>query len=181
MRSETLVMQIDEEKDRLLQSLGFDIDTLMNKAADCVVIDEPSAKQALSMALQARKLSNTLEASRKQITKPLLDYQRDINRLATNLDQCFEIIQNGIKGKIIDWMDTVKDDPFLSVDSLSVEDGTIYTKERFEIEIVDSEMIPREYMSVDTLKIKAAAEKGIRNIPGVKIEKITETQLRVKN
>lgn len=44
--------------------------------------------------------------------------------------------------------------------------------------ITDHTLVPREYLSVDEAKIKAAIKEGVRIIPGVKIEQVASTVIR---
>lgn len=47
--------------------------------------------------------------------------------------------------------------------------GTVTAKKTWAFEIVDESQIPREYLTVDEKKIRAAVQSGVREIAGVKI------------
>ena len=51
-----------------------------------------------------------------------------------------------------------------------------WRKEWKVTEITDMAKVPREYMIIDTIKLRAAVKSGIREIPGVEIEEV-KTQI----
>lgn len=156
----------------------------MNAIAHALYVDdEDSAKTALSMSLQARKLRQQLDESRKEIVKPHFDYQKAINKIVKDMEAKLEQIEHGLKEKIEGWNQDRKDLPFGNLTSLEikVEDGQLFTQKRWEFDIQDSTLIPVEYMSIDEKKIKEAVANGIRNIPGVQVFEKEELIMRIKN
>ena len=170
---------IEELKYRLMRQ--FNIDMMENSAHALGVRDEKEAKYALSMALQSRKLEGTLEESRSEIVRPHVDYQRAINKLVKDFKDKLTAIETHLQGKITEWMETEKNNPFGSLDEIEVEDGKIFTKKVWCFEIEDKSKVPQEYMCVDTDAIDNFVREGMRNIPGIKIFVKEETALRVKN
>ena len=156
----------------------------MNAIAQALYVsDEDSAKTALSMSLQARKLRQQLDESRKEIVKPHFDYQKAINKIVKDMEAKLEQIEEGLREKIVGWNENRKELPFENLTDLEikVEDGQLYTQKKWDFNIDQSELIPFEYMSVDEKKIKEAIANGIRNIPGVQIFEKEELVMRVKN
>ena len=158
-----------------------DIDALVRQSSAMEVSDEDSAKTALSMALQSRKLEKAIEDSRIQITRPHLDFQRAVNKIAKDFKDTLLAIEERLHSKISDWMKAQKDNPFTMTDSISVDDGQIYTKEKWIYEIEDKTKVPDEFYSIDASLLENAVKNGIRNIPGVKIFSTETTHLRIKN
>jgi hypothetical protein len=156
----------------------------MNAIAQALYVsDEDSAKTALSMSLQARKLRQQLDESRKEIVKPHFDYQKAINKIVKDMEGKLEQIEEGLRQKIVGWNENRKELPFESLTDLEikVEDGQMYTQKKWDFDIDQSELIPVEYMSIDEKKIKEAIANGVRNIPGVQIFEKEELVMRVKN
>ena len=146
------------------------------------VRDEGSARIALSMAMQSRKLEKALDETRAEITKPHLDYQRAVNRLAKSYQLKLEQIEHRLQQKIEKWMVEQQDNPFTKVDEIRVDDGTLYTQKHWDFTVDDdSDELPREYMIANSVAIKDAIKKGIRNIPGVSIYQVEQVVMRVKN
>lgn len=146
------------------------------------VFDEISAKQALSKALQSRKLKNQAEESRDEIVRPVLDYQKAVNKLVKDLRGKFEAIEQRLICKITAWMALeTKENIFFDLNKIEVEDGTITKKKQWDYEIFDEAKLPREYLSPNHSLIKDAIKLGLRTIPGVVITENEEFQLRVKN
>lgn len=49
--------------------------------------------------------------------------------------------------------------------------GSLVFPETYNFEVTDAKLVPRDYLMIDTAKVKEAVKKGIRNIKGLKIEK----------
>jgi hypothetical protein len=146
------------------------------------VQDEASARHALSMALQSRKLKNTAKESKEKLLRPILDYQKAVNTLVSDLNAKLESIEDRLQNKIATWMDKENENNiFYDMKELEVEDGKISKKTSWDYEVYDEQAIPREFLSVDHAKIKLYVKTGARVIPGVIIEEKTEYQMRVNN
>jgi hypothetical protein len=172
--------EISDFREQLAEKLN--IQSLVECASKLPFIcSEESAKQALSMAMQARKLEKTLDKSRLEITKPHLDYQRAINKLAKDFENTLHRIQEGLQSKIETWMRQQSENAFTKVDKIEVEDGSIYEKEIWSFTILDEKVVPREYLEVDVSSVEYAIKNGIRNINGLNISKIKKTEMRIKN
>jgi hypothetical protein len=159
----------------------FDLQFFEEGAKNISIESENSAKQALSMALQSRKIVQSLEKSRVEIIRPHLNYQRAVNKIITDLKLKLESMQDSLQGKIKNWALKQKDNPFLCVDELKVEDGSFYLKEEWRFFIEDPKIVPDCYKIVNENEIEMAIQNGLRDIPGVKIFKNQTSHMRVKN
>lgn len=56
--------------------------------------------------------------------------------------------------------------------------GTVASRMVWDFEVEDEALVPREYLAVDTAKIRAAVRAGVREIPGVKIFQREELMVR---
>src|SRR5690554_2588344 len=86
----------------------IDIKPIVEKAENFEITDEQTAKQALSMSLQARKLKKALEEKRSEIIRPHLDFQRAVNAFAKEYTTTLEKIEERLKGKIEVWLEAQK-------------------------------------------------------------------------
>lgn len=175
------IVPFHDDEIKIHLTAGFDHDLLAKYDPNVPIVDEASAKQALSMSLQARKMKNQVEESRKEIVRPHIDFQKAVMKFAKDLNEKFEDIETTLHIKIAEWMKTQKDNPFTIVDELKVDDGTLTCKTNWVFEVQESTAVPREYLMPDEDKIKRAIANGIRNIPGVRIYSYESTHMRVKN
>ncbi len=166
-------------KDYLLKEV--DVEYMEHIAKDTVVNHYEDAHQALSLALQARKVRSTIEDSRAEIVKPYVTYQREIGKIVKDVRERLEAIETNLHEKIDVWLAKENENPFTQCDSLTVIDGGLSTKTSWEFEIVVADKVPREYTMSDDKKILEAINQGVRNIPGVRIYQVKQTNLRVKN
>jgi hypothetical protein len=160
---------------------SVDLDNLEKQASGIVVSDETSARNALSMSLQARKIRQQLELSRKEIVKPHFDYQRDVGKIVADAKDRLEQIESTLQQRISDYMKSQEDNPFSCVNEIEVEDGKISAKKKWAFSIVCEELVPEEYLCVDTAKVEKAIANGVRQISGITIFEDQTYTMRVKN
>ena len=164
-----------------IHKMSSDLLNLKNIAESIVVSDLATAENALSCALQSRKLGQTLENSRKEILKPHLDYQRFVTKLVKDFNEKLEEIEEKMQFNLGNWLDEQAKSPFTVMEEIVVPDGTISRKNVFLFEIESPESVPAEFLQVDQKAIADAVKNGIRNIPGVRIFEAVQTSMRVKN
>lgn len=72
--------------------------------------------------------------------------------------------------------------PSVSVPStkLASASGSVATRKRWQAVVVDSALVPREYLVVDQKLINAAVKDGVREIPGVTIDQVEELAVRAR-
>jgi membrane-associated HD superfamily phosphohydrolase len=162
---------------------AIDVNLIKNAADSLEVSTETEAKTAVSMTLQARKLKQKVDASRKEIVKPFFEYQKAINKIVKELDGTFEQIEENLRKKLNEYNDKRKEQPFENLIDLEikVEDGVLFTQKKWDFNIDDSRLVPTEYMIIDERKIKEAISSGVRNIPGVSIFEKKELVMKIKN
>lgn len=178
--TENSVLTPDQAAEQLRASI--DIAPLVKKAEGYEISNVEQATQALSMALQARKLATAMIESKKQITRPQLDFQRAINKIAGDYIDKLTSIENNLKDKIESWIDTNTDAAYSSgLDSIQVTDGSLKRVNTWCFEIENTGDVPFEFLCADMEEIEKAIKGGVRSIPGVKIFLKQEIKLRVKN
>lgn len=177
-----LITGLRQEVDReLLKDCELSVFEAMKAKLKHEIVDEESARQALSCCLQVRKLKNKVESSRKAIVRPHLDFQKAVMIMAKEIIKGFEAIEADFEKKVIVWMEEQKENPFTRIDEISVDDGSISCKTVLSYQIIDENVVPREFLAVDEKKVKEAMAKGYRNIPGLEITTQEAFALRVKN
>lgn len=189
-KNEPLEMKVEETVESaeelimptLWKQNSHSAEALKQQASQHTIDSVEKATQALSMALQARKLANTLNESKKSLLRPKINFQKSVNELAAIYLKIFDEIENDLTSKIETWIDTHGDAAYTSgLESMRVEDGSLRRVEKWTANIIDGEALPDEYYCIDHEKIQKAIDAGIRFIPGVKIEMKKEIKLRVKN
>ena len=157
------------------------VNDLVAKSNSVQVDTMEDATQALSMALQARKLVTALHDSRKEIIKPQMDFQKAINKLTADYADKLKEIEENLKKKLENWIEKDDTQAFSKLESIHVEDGTMKRVDKWDFEVTDTVDIPFEYLCADTEEIAKAVKHGVREIPGVKIFLKQELAFRVKN
>ena len=161
---------------------SIDIMPLVKMAEGYEIYTVEGATEALSMALQARKLATAMIESKKEITRPQLDFQKAINKLAGDYIEKLTAIEKRLTVKLEQWIEESTDSAYSSgLDAIQVTDGSLKRVNTWCFEVENSPDIPIEYRCVDREGIEKAIKSGIRHIPGVKIFQKQEIKLRVKN
>lgn len=160
---------------------GINLEPLIEQANTLVINNDQDARQAVSMALQARKLATALDNSRKEITKPQLDFQKAVNKLVKDYEKKLKDIEESLTCRLNDWIKVDDQDALTPIEKIEVEDGSMKRTLSWEFDVEDSKEIPFKYMMPDIKEIEKAIKAGIREIPGIKIYEKQELTLRVKN
>lgn len=161
----------------------IDLTPFIEAAEGFEIIDRESAKQCLSMSLQARKMRQALDKTRSEIIRPALDFQKAINKFAKTFETKLQEIEDGLSMKLREYMKNSPETNNIDLmnQSIKVEDGTISKKMKWVFEIENADEVPRDFLCVDEKKIQLAIKNGIRHIKGIKIYENMEIDMRVKN
>jgi len=157
-----------------------EIDFLDDTAKNLLILDEFSAKAALTTVLLARKLDTTIDENRQRLIKRHLDFQRIVNGLAKTCKMRLDFIQTHLKANLETWI-CQQEGSFFEINELEVDDGKCWTSEEYDFEILDHHKIPTVFLKPDDAEIKCAIKEGIRYIAGINIFKTKKLNLRVKN
>lgn len=174
-------MEIELISKSIQEQVNLDALVAQANSFNSVPANDREARNCLSMALQVRKLEKGLEASRIELTKPHVDYQRSINKIVKDFKEKLKSIEDNLHKKVAAWIESEKDNPFNHVETIEVEDGSIYKKDSYDFSVKSLPEIPLEFMCVNEKAVETAISNGIRNIPGLEITRKEETVLRVKN
>lgn len=164
-------MDVEKAKKALQTPLMLELRT---KAEHFIVETPGDANDALSMRDQAWTFAKQIEATRKEIVRPHLDFQKAVKQFADDLKGQFEQIAATVEQKMNDYLDGKQLPQKLENEDAAMKEVTETT---FEIE--DEILIPREFLKVDEKAIKAALKDGVRSIPGVKI--VTEKKRKYRS
>ena len=159
---------------------------LIEISENLIVDTDVTAKKAVSMALQAKKIVNQMEKTRKKIIRPMLDFNKAVSDYSKDLTKCLKDMEESLLFKIEAYQGKRKESLDSqniidnSMEKIVVEDGTVIEHKAWVFDIEDINSIPLEYMEVAERAIKEAIRKGIRTIPGLKIYEKTSIRSRVK-
>ena len=165
----------DRENDDLLK-LEKNVNHIEATAENFAVANRNSAKTALEMACQSRKLGKRLEELRKEIVRPHIDFQKALKKLVDGYTDKLESIEGSLVKKLSDYRKN--SDDFSKLES---DEGNLSIDTTFDFKISDPSSIPAEYLTVDKKAIEGAIKRGIRNIAGVEVIESEKISLRTKN
>ena len=78
----------------------FALDTIENMGIDLTISNKSSAKQAVSMALQTRKIRKAISEKKDELLKPLKDIQKNVSNHTTSLIERLENLEQSLTKKI---------------------------------------------------------------------------------
>lgn len=166
---------------KAIRNYEDEIFNLEDVKIDIKVESIESAKEALSIALRARKLEKQIEERRIEITIPVVKMQRNINEYARELKNRISIIEEDLTLRLQEWISVQNENPFTEIESIEVLDGTLSVKKYWNYEIIDKEKIPERFFVLDEKLLKEEILIGVRNIEGIKIFEDEKIIMRVKN
>jgi hypothetical protein len=163
----------------------LDLAPLITQATNYQIVDAPSASQALSMSLQARKIRKQLDDTRLEIVRPHVDFQKAVNKIVKDYEAKLQEIEDGLKSKLEEYLkhsQSTNNASFLAQQqSMEVTDGKLSKVKKWVWELEDKSLVPCDYLCLDEKKINEMVKLGVQQIPGIKIYEKEEISLRVKN
>ncbi len=162
------------------------------ETAQSIQVTMDTHKQAIDLLGLIAEAKKRLETKRRAAVDPLNQKVKEINSFFRELEYPFEEADRIVRQKLIRFRAEEEQrrreeekklqetNMFAVVPKLAAtqraEMGQAIAHKVWEFEIEDEAQIPREYLSVDTKKIREAINRGVRHIPGVRIyqtERIT--------
>ena len=134
------------------------IKSLTKYAEDLKVSSPEEASDAGIKLYQISELKKAVEDQRTEITKPLNLSLRSINAFFKKFSVPLETIDAQIRAKVVEFGKETEETAF----------GVIHFRKNSVIEVVDIDKVPRKYMMVDLLKVKADLKDGVE-ISGIKV------------
>jgi hypothetical protein len=128
---------------------------------------------ALNMAVEAINLNENIEATRKAIIEPTRKFQSEVNLLAKDFTEKLGDMKTTIVSTIEDWKTRNEE-----VGEIGTSKVAVIESSEFEYEVEDYDSVPRQFLTVDEDRIKLAMKKGMRTIPGIKINTKKKLTLR---
>lgn len=181
-----------------IYAIGGQAPNMMNAASNLTVDDQEGCNSVLSLCGEVKDILNQLESFRKAETEPHRKYINSVNSAAKDVELKLKEILSLLTAKLALWQKQLEGemevrkaaakslteslgiemDVFLeSPKTLSNADAIASTKIKLSWEIENIELIPREYLILDEVKIGKAVKMGV-SITGVKVIETKELQVR---
>lgn len=197
------LVQLNEFQQEL-QAYSTKVDQAILHAKALDVATEQDAKDAVELAGQMRRLSKKIDATRKEITAPARDFVSRVNGMAADFTDRLETAVNMLATKEGAFRESERkrqeDEAAemaiiaratgVAVDVVAVEEpvkartnatsASTYSDTVTEIEVIDMEKVPRQFLILDEAAVKVAVKAGKTEIPGLKIVQKKVTRIRAK-
>ena len=168
------------------------IDDLETAVKSISVRSEESAKEATDIAKEAREMKKTIEDQRNIHVKPHNLFVKAINNFFRTYTDRIGKSETEIRDKLSKYMAQKREREQKKqqkaaeagkeikpiVKSIESENGKTFTKTVTDFEITNIEKLPREYLIPDMSLIRKSVQAGIENIPGVRIYKREQLNIR---
>lgn len=183
-----------------IEQHALKVEKLISYAMDYQVVSNWSAEEAISIAGEAKSLYKRIEDTRKEITEPYRKFINKVNDTAKVFTEKLKSVEEIIKSKVDAWKRVQEQKnkeeeeaakalaesagldvlPFVEKTPKHVRgDGAMsYEMTQWKFDIEDVNLIPREYLMVDEVKVKTLIKAGIREIPGLKIYSEQKTVIK---
>lgn len=161
-----------------LEKYHFHVLELKMVAEDCTLTTPQTVQDALNLAFQARSIQKRLDEKRKEIIDPARSFVAKVNLETSKFIDILSTITESLVQKIDTWKKDMSMFPIDGEPSYKTAHYTLCEKKDFEIVIEDISKIPIEFMQPNEQLIKSAAKAGMREIPGVRIERVSKSYLK---
>jgi hypothetical protein len=100
---------------------------LVKKAESFTVSNAHEAKQGVALAMQSRKLYNSIEKKRKEIVRPHIDFQKAVKEYADGFSGALKKMEKGILSKV-EAFQTEQEEEAARLHAIKVEKEEAYIK-----------------------------------------------------
>lgn len=173
------------------------ITDMAKQSMNHVISNKATFDQAIQMGTQARKMQSELKKKIDEIKAPYKKFNTDLGALLRKADTKLENIAKDLKSRVLKESSVYMPKPKpaaaplpktsetappapvgagnerVKIDGASVKRNTI---PKWELE--DLSKVPREYLTVNAVKINQAVKGGAREIPGLKIWEEDDLDMR---
>jgi hypothetical protein len=186
--SPALKIPSQKDQEENLLALRELLNDALTTARQTVISSMEDAEKATSLARGFREFVKTCETQRKEMVDPLNKAVKEINSRFKVVTEKAKFGQQIIDEKVLAWhqaqlareQETAAQTTKLgavihvpvAVDTgpIRADDGSLATtRSSWVWEVVDVDQVPREYLSLDEVKVNAQVRAGIREIPGLRI------------
>ena len=174
-------IEILDEKTLEQTFRGFALESIENMVCDLIITNNSSAKQAVSMALQARKMKKAISDKKDELLEPLKSFQKHVTLNSSCLIKKLEKLEETLTEKIEAWIEEQNKSPFTHIEKIDVEDGSMNYKYDYEFKVENINEVPFKFLKVDEKAVNKALKSGMRSIPGLDIYETYYATFRVKN
>ena len=159
----------------LIKGEGFH---LTREIVGIKVTNEENYKKAVELGTANKRVLNQIEAFRKAIVQPFNDQVKKINGMFKAIASRFEENDSKLRNALLIYQNGRKKTE--TIQNVNTDTGRATIQERWDYEIVEPNLIPREYLMPDETKIGRAVRAGVlAELPGVKIFKRKVTAFAV--
>jgi hypothetical protein len=192
----------------IFNSAKEQIDALAVACKRVVVKNVESLDYAKELVKKSKQIEKAIEDKRKEVTAPLVEEKRKLDNIAKRLTEDLSAAIKELRSQILAFEAELERQRLEKLRAIEEEkrrqeaeaetsiDASIKSlqlaaeakelqsekskslRKVWKYEVVDEILVPREYMSVSDVKIKAAVTAGIREIAGVRIFQKEQLVLR---
>jgi len=145
--------------------------TLPSTVNSLEIIDKQSFDTIADVIADIRKMKKSIDEKRKALTEKAREHVATVNQSAKDACKILEDAELGLLQKLETYFLSVDDD------KLASSKLTASKKEKYEYVIDDIQMIPHEYLQLNTELVEKHRDLGYE-VPGVK--KVTKQTILIK-
>ena len=175
----------EQEVKQEIELYSMNADEALTALKDFEISDQEEADQISEIMRRAHDDYKRLDDMRKKVTKPILEAKKGIDAWFKPTTNKLEALKVLLKEKIQTWIDSQTQQYQEALDSGDAEtilaapnpelpSGTA-TRNVWEIEIVNFELVPRRYLILDESAVRADMDRlGPENVvvPGLEIKRV---------
>jgi hypothetical protein len=194
MAEYTFAAQITSKASRYYNLILQEFMVIENASKEITVSNDQEAQFAVSLCADINKHKSSLNEATDAILKPIKELMAEIKEGHNYVENELNTYKSHLLALVDAWKAQEKrkaeetskrmletygvDVAIMPTTKIQGSSGMSYEKETWVHEVVDESQVPREFLSVDDKKVKAAIKAGVRTIPGVKIDKQITTIIK---
>ncbi len=150
---------------------------VVNEALDRMrsldITSKQEAEQAIDVACEAVNLKERIEEKVDEIVAPHKAFQAEVKQIAKGFVEDLDEVKSTVVSKLEGWKLGSS-----YVGNLGTARMSAYEQVGYEYKIIDPQLVPREYLTLDEARVKLDVKQGRRNIAGLEIVEKKKTILK---
>lgn len=177
--------------DSKAQAIEKDAALVVKEGEALAVNSYAACEEAAHFLAKVRSRPKRIEEIYDVFVKPFENALKDAKNKLKMLSAPYEDIADRVKQAmeiyLVDYLEKVRAEAANSKEpiedpqfSIRTENGLVFMTERLDYDIEDMDKVPKEFLvtTVDSKKVRQAISDGVREIPGLKIQKYPIISLR---
>lgn len=164
-----------------IEAIENDTKLILEEGSTLQIVDAERYQAASAFLIKVKQRLKRLEEMRTEITVPINTALKAVNNRFKMFSEPLENIEKLVKKGLAGYVSMIEEEAKKLAEipssvpvempkiTVRTEGGLMHTKKVWTFEVTDENLIPREFLTIDSAKVRKAIGEGTREINGIRI------------